>query len=126
MEKLKVCHFESGLIIEKDGLEDCIVIPNYMKYCFYEDLLTACLNNQFTDYNDINGNEIILKPYPENAMSCFINNVYSGELDYVLLNENSIAIPVETEGTFDYFEVYDSRLMECYLLEKEEVLRLSK
>ena len=126
MEKLKVCHFESGLIIEKYGLEDCIVIPNYMKYCFYEDLLTACLNNQFTDYNDINGNEITLKPYPENTMSCFINNVYSGELDYILLNENSIAIPVETDGTFDYFEIYDSTLTECYLLEKEEVLRLTK
>ena len=121
MEKLKVCHFESGLIIEKYGLEDCIVIPNYLKYCFYEDLLTACLNNQFTDYNDINGNEITLKPYPENAMSCFINNVYSGELDYILLNENSIAIPVDTNDSEELFEIYDSSLVECYLLYDSEL-----
>ena len=121
MEKLKVCYFESGLIIERDGLEDYIVIPNYLKYCFYDDLLTACLNNQFTDYNDINGNEITVKPNPENTMSCFINNVYSGELDYVLLNENSIAIPVDTNDTEQLFEVYDSELVETYLLYESEL-----
>ena len=123
MEKLKVCHFESGLIIEQDGLEDCIVIPNYLKYCFYEDLLTACLNNQFTDYNDINGNEITLNPNPENTMSCFINNVYSGELDYVLLNENSIAIALETGDEEQIYEVYtsDDEMSDCYLLYQSEL-----
>ena len=121
MEKLKVLHFESGLIIEKYGLEDCIVIPNYLKYCFYEDLLTACLNNQFTDYNDINGNEITLKANPEYTMSCFINNVYSGELDYVLLNENSIAIPVETGDTEQLYEIFDSSTVETYLLYESEI-----
>ena len=122
MKNVRVQWFEkSGLIIGQEGIEDCIVIPNYMKYCFYEDLLIACLNNQFADYNDINGNEITLKPNPENTISCFINNTYSGELDYILLNEDSIAIPVDTSDTEQLYEIFDSSLAECYLLYDSEL-----
>ena len=122
MKNIRVEWHESGLIISQEGVSECVTVPEILKNNFYEDLLTACLNNQFTDYNDINGNEITLNPNPENTMSCFINNVYSGELDYVLLNENSIGIPVETGDTEQLYEIFDSGLAETYLLYESELL----
>ena len=126
MEKLKVCHFESGLIIGQVGIEECVKVPNLLKENFYETLLTACLNGGQVSWSDLDGNRLLLHYEFKNKFNVFINGKFIGDLPFIPLSKTSIAIPVETDGTFDYFEVYDSILMECYLLEKEEVLRLSK
>ena len=126
MRNVSVEWHESGLIIRQEGVSDCVVVPNFLKYNFYEEMLIACLDGKHISWSDLNGNRLLLNYEYKNKFNCFINGCYCGDMPFILLSNESVAIPVETDGTFDYFEVYDSRLMECYLLEKEEVLRLSK
>lgn len=115
--------YETGMIIKQRDIKGMVCIPNILKPHFYENLLTACINHTDFDYTDLEGDTINLHMDYKKHFNAFLNEQYVGELSYVLLNENSVAIPIETNNTFDYFEVYDSRLMETYLLEKEEILK---
>ena len=127
MNKVSVQWFEkSGLIIGQEEIEECVTVPEILKVNFYETLLTACLNGEYVSWTDLDGNRLLMNYEHRNHFNVFLNLMYIGDLPFIPLSETSIAIPVETEGTFDYFEVYDSSLVECYLLEKEEVLRLTK
>ena len=115
-----------GLIISQYGIEECVTVPEILKVNFYETLLTACLNGEYVSWTDLDGNRLLMNYEHRNHFNVFLNSMYIGDLPFVPLSETSIAIPVETDGTFDYFEIYDISTVECYLLEKEEVLRLSK
>ena len=126
MKNVFVKHFETGLLIYQKGMRSMLVIPNELKTNFYETMLTACMNGKCFSWSDLEEDEMAFHYEYKNKFNCFINGCFCGELPFVLLSNESVAIPVETDGTFDYFEIYDSRSMECYLLEKEEVLRLTK
>ena len=126
MRNVSVEYHESGLIINQKDVTECIVVPNFLKYNFYEEMLNACLDGNPVSWSDLNANRLLMNYEYKNKFNCFINGCYCGDLPFIPLSKTSIAIPVETEGTFDYFEVYDSNCVECYLLEKEEVLRLAK
>lgn len=123
MNKLvSVKWYSNGLMIYQHGVKGCLAIPNELKTHFYENLLTACINHNDFDYTDLEGDTINLHMDYKKHFNTFLNGMYFGDLSYVLLNEYSVALPIETNDTIEYFEVYDSRLMECYLLEKEEIL----
>ena len=126
MKNVSIEWHESGLIIGQEGINEFITIPNFLKENFYNHLLTNILCGCSFTWTDLYENQITLHYQYKNKFNCFINGCYCGDLPFILLSNESVAIPVETDGTFDYFEVYDSILMECYLLEKEEVLRLTK
>ena len=126
MRNVFVKHFETGLLIYQKGMRNMLVIPNELKTNFYETMLTACMNGKSFSWADLEDDEMSFHYEYKNKFNCFINGCYCGDMSFILLSNESVAIPVETDGTFDYFEVYDSRIMECYLLEKEEVLRLTK
>ena len=127
MRNVRVEWHESGLIIEQEGVNECIVVPNFLKYNFYEEILNVLFFDcPYVSWSDLDGNRLLMNYEYKNHFNCFINAKYVGDLTFIPLSKTSIAIPVETEGTFDYFEVYDSSTVECYLLEKEEVLRLTK
>ena len=125
MRNISVEWHESGLIIGQESVIACVVIPNLLKENFYETLLTACLNGGQVSWTDLDGNRLLMNYEYQNKFNCFINGCYCGDLPFILLSNESVAIPLETDGTFDYFEVYDSTLMVCFLLEKDEVLRLA-
>ena len=126
MKNVSVKHYETGLLIYQKGMRSMLVIPNELKTNFYETMLTSCMNGKSFSWSDLEDDEMSFQHEYKNKFNCFINGCYCGDMPFILLSNESVAIPVETGGTFDYFEVYDSRLMECYLLEKEEVLRLTK
>ena len=127
MRNVSVEYHESGLIIGQKGIEECVVVPNYLKYNFYEEMLNALyFDSRYVSWSDLNANRLLMNYEYKNHFICFLNGCYCGDMPFIPISETSIAIPVETDGTFDYFEVYDSNLVECYLLEKEEVLRLTK
>ena len=118
---------ESGLIIGQVGIEECVTVPNFLKYNFYEEILNALyFECSYARWSDVNANRLLMNYEYKNHFCCFLNGMFIGNMAFIPLSETSIAIPVETEGTFDYFEIYDSSTVECYLLEKEEVLRLAK
>ena len=123
MRNVSVEWFENGLIIGQDGIEECVTVPDILKVNFYETLLTACLNGDHVSWSDLDGNRLLMNYEYKNKFNCFINAMYLGDLPFIKLSESSIAIPVYTDGYFDYFEVYDGTLSECYLLEKEEILK---
>ena len=127
LKNIRVEFHTSGLIISQEGVNDCVVVPNFLKYQFYEGIRNVLFYDcPYVSWSDLDGNRLLMNYEYKNHFNCFINSMYVGDLPFIVLSKTSIAIPVETEGTFDYFEVYDSILMECYLLEKEEVLRLAK
>ena len=127
MRNIRVEYHSNGLIIGQDGNEECVTVPNFLKYNFYEEILNALyFDCSYAKWSDLDGNRLLMNYEFKNKFNCFINGRYCGDMAFIPLSETSIAVPVETEGTFDYFEIYDSSLVECYLLEKEEVLRLSK
>ena len=37
MKNVSVEYHESGLIIGQEGVSDCVVVPNFLKYNFYEE-----------------------------------------------------------------------------------------
>ena len=117
---------ESGLIIGLNGLYEFVTVPEILKTHFYETLLDACLSGEHDIWTDLDGNSLLIEYEHRNHFNCFINGLYAGDMAFILLSETSIAIPVYANGAFDYFEVYDTRIMQCYLLEKDEVLRLAK
>lgn len=126
MKNVSVEWHESGLIIGQEGVSDCVVVPNFLKYNFYEEILNALyFDCSYARWSDLEGNRLLMNYEHRNHFNVFLNSMYIGDLPFIPLSKTSIAIPVETDGTFDYFEVYDSSLVECYLLEQEEVLRLT-
>ena len=122
MKNVSVEWFESGLIIEQEGVSDCVVVPNFIKYNFYEEILNACLNGNYVCWSDLDGNRLLLNYEYKNKFNVFFNGMYVGDLPFIKLSETSIAIPVDTNDSEQLFEVYDSSLVECYLLYESELL----
>lgn len=123
MKNVSVKWYETGLIIKQRDVRGMVCIPNILKPHFYNDLLTACIKHTDFDYTDLEGDTINLHMDYKKHFNTFINGLFIGDLPYVLLNEYSVALPIEIDEMDEYFEVYDSRLKECYLLEKEEILK---
>ena len=122
MKNVSVQWFEkSGLIIGQEGISECVTVAELLKTNFYETLLTACLNGECVSWSDLDGNRLLLNYEHKNKFNCFINSVYVGDLPFILLSETSIAIPIDTNDSEQLFEVYDSELVETYLLYESEL-----
>ena len=122
MKNVRVEWHESGLVIGQKGIADCIVVPEILKENFYETLLTACLNGGQVSWSDLNGDRLLMNYEFKNRFNCFINGRYVGDMAFIPLSETSIAIPIDTNDSEQLFEVYDSSLMETYLLYESELL----
>ena len=121
MRNVSVEFHTSGLIISQKGIEECVTVPNFLKYNFYEEILLACLDGKHISWSDLNGNRLLMNYEYKNHFNCFINAMYVGDLPFVKLSDTSIAIPVDTNDTEQLYEVYDSSLVECYLLYESEL-----
>ena len=121
MKNVFVKHFETGLLIYQKGMRNMLVIPNELKTNFYETMLTACMNGKSFSWCDLEEDEMSFHYDYKNKFNCFINGCYCGDLSFILLSNESVAIPVETDDTEQLFEVYDSELMESYLLYQSEL-----
>ena len=122
MNKVSVQWFEkSGLIIGQDVIEEYVTVPNILKVNFYETLLTACLNGEYVSWTDLDGNRLLMNYEHRNHFNVFLNLMYIGDLPFILLSETSIAIPIDTNDSEQLYEVYDSSLVECYLLYESEL-----
>ena len=121
MKNVQVKHYDEGLIIKQEGVRGMVCIPNILKTNFYETLLTACVNGKAFIWEDLENDEMSFHYDYKNKFNCFINGCYCGDLPFILLSNESVAIPVETDDTEQLFEVYDSELMESYLLYQSEL-----
>lgn len=121
MKNVQVKHYDEGLIIKQEGIRGMVCIPNILKTNFYETLLTACINGKAFDWQDLEGDEIVFHYEYKNHFNCFINGLFVGDMPFILLNNSSIAIPLEIEDTEQLYEIYDSELMETYLLYESEL-----
>ena len=121
MKNVQVKHYDEGLIIKQENVRGMICIPNILKTNFYETLLTACINGKAFEWTDLEGDEIAFHYEYKNQFNCFINGLYVGDLPFSVLSNESVAIPVETGDTEQLYEIYDSELMECYLLYSSEL-----
>ena len=123
MYEVKVEWHDSGLIIRQDGVIDCVVIPNYLKYNFYEEMLNALyFDCSYARWSDVEGNHLLMNYEFKNKFNCFINGLYVGDMPFIPLSETSIAIPIDTNDSEQLFEIYDSELVETYLLYESELL----
>lgn len=116
-----VKHFETGLLIYQKGMRNMLVVPNELKTNFYETMLTACINGKAFSWEDLENSEMTFHYEYKNKFNCFINGRYCGGLPFILLSDTSVAIPLETEDNEQLYEVYDSTLMESYLLYQNEL-----
>ena len=123
MKNVRVDWHESGLIISLEGVSDCVVVPNFLKYNFYEEMLIACLDGKHISWSDLNGNRLLMNYEYKNHFNCFLNGLYVGDMPFIPLSKTSIAIPVDTNDSEQLFEVYDSELVETYLLYESELFR---
>ena len=121
MRNVRVEWHESGQIINQKDVTECIVVPNFLKYNFYEEMLNACLDGNPVSWSDLNANRLLMNYEYKNKFNCFINGCYCGDLAFIRLSETSIAIPIDTNDTEQLFEVYDSELVETYLLYESEI-----
>lgn len=122
MKNVNVKHFETGLLIYQKGMRNMLVIPNELKTNFYETMLTACLNGKAFNWEDLENDEMAFHYEYKNKFNCFINGIFIGDLSFILLSDTSVAIPVETDDDDEQiYEVYDSELMESYLLYQSEL-----
>lgn len=112
---------ESGLIIRQDGVSDCVVVPNCLKENFYEEMLNACLDGSNASWLDLDGNRLLMNYEYKNHFNCFLNGMFVGDLPFIKLSDTSIAIPIDTNDSEQLFEVYDSELVENYLLYESEL-----
>ena len=122
MKNVSVEYHESGFVICQKGIKDYIIVPNVLKANFYETLLTACLTGEHISWSDLNGDRLLMNYEYKNRFNCFINGLYVGDMAFIPLSETSIAIPIDTNDSEQLFEVYDSSLMETYLLYESELL----
>ena len=114
---------ESGLIINQKDVTDCIVVPNFLKYNFYEEILNALyFDCSYARWSDLNANRLLMNYEYKNHFNCFLNGKYIGDMPFIPISETSIAIPVDTNDTEQLYEVYDSQLVETYLLYESELL----
>lgn len=121
MKNVKVEWHESGLIIGQKGVCECIVVPNFLKYYFYEEILNACLDGSHASWSDLNNNALLMDYEFKNHFNCFLNGMFIGDLPFIKLSEMSIAIPIDTNDSEQLFEIYDSELAETYLLYESEL-----
>ena len=121
MRNVSVEWHESGLIISQKDVTECIVIPNFLKYNFYEEILNACLDGSHMNWSDLNNNTLLMNYEHKNNFNCFINSVYVGELPFIKVSETSVAIPINTMNNEQVYEVYDSIKVECCLLFESEL-----
>lgn len=121
MKNVSIEWHESGLILKQEGVSDCLVIPNLLKNNFYEHLLTNVLCGGSFTWTDLYENQITLHYQYKNKFNCFLNGMFVGDLPFIKLSESSVAIPIDTNDSEQLFEVYDSELMESYLLYQSEL-----
>ena len=124
LRNVSVQWFEkSGLIISQEGVSECVVVPNFLKYNFYEEMLNALyFDCSYARWSDVEGNRLLMNYEFKNKFNCFINGLYVGDMPFIPLSETSIAIPIDTNDTEQLYEVYDSSLVETYLLYESELL----
>lgn len=124
MKNVSVQWFESGLIISQEGIEECITVPNFLKYNFYEEILNALyFDCSYARWSDLNGNRLLMNYEYKNHFNCFLNGMFIGDLPFIPLSKTSIAIPVDTNDSEQLFEIYDSELVETYLLYESELFQ---
>ena len=121
MKNVSIEWHESGLIIRQEEVNDCVVVPNFLKYNFYEEMLNACLDGGNVSWSDLNGNRLLMNYEYKNHFNCFLNGLFVGDLPFIKLSESSIAIPIDTNDTERLYEIYDSELAETYLLYESEL-----
>ena len=116
-------HEKSGLIIGQKGIEECVTVPNILKVNFYETLLTACLNGEYVSWSDLDGNRLLLNYEYKNHFNVFIQGKYIGDLPFITMSNNTIAIPLDTTDEEQIYEVYtsDDEMSDCYLLYQSEL-----
>ena len=113
---------KGGLIIGQEGVSECVVVPELLKTNFYETLLIGCLTDSPVSWSDLDGNRLLMNYEYKNHFNCFINGLFVGDMPFINLSETSIAIPIDTNDTEPIYEVYDSSLMDTYLLYESELL----
>ena len=123
MKNVSVQWFEkSGLIIGQEGIEECITVPNFLKYQFYEEMINVLFFDcPYVSWSDLDCNRLLMNYEYKNHFNCFINSMFVGDLPFIPLSKSSIAIPIDTNDTEQLFEVYDSELVETYLLYESEL-----
>ena len=123
MKNVSVEWHESGLIIRQEGVSECVVVPNLLKENFYETLLTACLNGGLVSWSDLDGNRLLLNYEYKNHFNCFLNGMFVGDLPFITMSNNTVAIPLDTADEEQIYEVYtsDYEMTDCYLLYQSEL-----
>ena len=121
MRNIRVEWHSNGLIIGQEGVEECIVVPNFLKYQFYEEILNACLDGNPVSWSDLNSNRLLMNYEFKNHFNCFLNGLYVGDMPFIKLSETSIGIPIDTNDTEQLFEIYESSTVETYLLYESEL-----
>ena len=123
MKNVSIEWHESGLIIRQEGVSDCVVVPNFLKYNFYEHLLTNVLCGGSFTWTDLYENQITMNYQYKNKFNCFLNGMYIGDLPFITLSNNTVAIPIDTNDDEQLFEVYtsDCETGDCYLLYQSEL-----
>lgn len=121
MKNIRVEWHESGLILGEKGVSDCVAVPNFLKYNFYEEMLNACLDGSNATWLDLDGNQLLMKYEYKNHFNCFLNGMFVGDLPFNKLSDMSIAIPIDTNDSEQLFEIYDSEVVETYLLYESEL-----
>ena len=77
MRNIRVEWHESGLIISQEGVSECVVVPNYLKYNFYEEILNALyFDCSYARWSDLDGNRLLMNYEYKNKFNCFINGCY--------------------------------------------------
>ena len=121
MKSVSVEWHESGLIIRQEEVCDCVVVPNFLKYNFYEEMLNACLDGSNATWLDLDGNRLLMNYEYKNHFNCFLNGMFVGDLPFIKLSDMSIAIPIDTNDSEQLYEIYDSEVVETYLLYESEL-----
>ena len=124
MRNVSIQWFENGgLIISQYGIEECITVPEILKENFYETLLTACLNGGMVSWSDLEGNRLLLNYEYKEKFNVFINGKYVGDLAFITMSNNTIALPLDTTDEEPLYEVYtsDYEMSDCYLLYQSEL-----
>ena len=123
MKNVSIEWHESGLILGQEGVNEFVTIPNLLKENFYKHLLTNALIGGSFSWTDLYENQITLHYQYKNKFNCFINGMYIGDLPFVTMSNNTVAIPVDTTDEEQLFEVYtsDYGMSDCYLLYESEL-----
>ena len=123
MKNVSVEFHSNGLIIGQKGIEECVTVPNILKVNFYETLLIACLTGDPVSWSDLDGNRLLLNYEHKNHLNCFLNGKYIGDMPFITMSNNTIAVPLDTTDEEQIYEVYtsDDEMSDCYLLYQSEL-----